>query len=74
MLSFRNLITQPTDAGDHMNLIRETLGLSDDVPMSCKPQDNDLTVIELLDIDADLTTQQMTTLLELYPELIGKEV
>lgn len=74
MKSFRNPITEPTDGMDHIILIRKTLGLSDDVPMSCKPQDYDRTVIENLDIDADLTVEQTSELLELYPELTGKEV
>lgn len=74
MKSFRNPITKPTDAQDHTNLIRKTLRLSDDVPITCKPQDYDRTVIEVLDIDADLTPEQTSALLALYPELTGKEV
>lgn len=74
MKKFRNPITKPTDAQDHINLIRKTLRLSDDVPISCKPQDYDRTIIEVLDIDTDLTTQQTSALLELYPELTGKEI
>lgn len=74
MTSFSNPITEPTDGQDHINLIRDTLGLSDSVSISCKPQDMDRTKIETLDIDPDLTAQQIIDLLVLYPELVGKEV
>jgi len=74
MKSFRNPITKATDGMDHIILIRKTLELDDSVPISCKPQDYDRTVIEILDIDADLTTEQISALLVLYPELTGKEV
>jgi len=74
MTKFSNPIVGITDAQDHIDLIRSTLGLSNSVSMSCKPQDMDRTKIETLDIDPDLTAQQMTDLLVLYPELVGKEV
>ncbi len=74
MTSFSNPITTLTDAQDHINLIRDTLGLSNSVSMSCKPQDMDRTKIETLDIVPDLTAQQITDLIVLYPELDGKEV
>ncbi len=74
MIKFRNPIIKATDAQDHINLIRSTLGLSDSVPITCKPQDIDSTIIEILDIDATLNPGQMTQLLVLYPELTGKEV
>ncbi len=74
MISFRNPIIKATDAADHVNLIRSTLGLDDSVSISCKPQDIDRTLIENLDIDADLTDEQISALLELCPELIEKQV
>jgi len=74
MIKFRNPIIKATDAADHINLIRSTLSLPDSVPISCKPQDIDRTIIEILDIDATLNPGQMTQLLLLYPELTGKEV
>lgn len=74
MTSFNNPIVGITDAMDHINLIRSTLGLSNSVTISCKPQDMDRTKIDTLDIDPNLTAQQMTDLLVLYPELVGKEV
>ena len=73
MTSYSNPITEPTDAQDHINLIRATLNLSDSVSISCKPQDMDRTKIETLVIIPNLTSQQKSDLLVLYPELIGKE-
>ena len=74
MTSFNNPITEPTDAQDHIDAIRDELGLSDSVSISCKPQDMDRTKIEILDIVPDLTVEQMDDLLTMHPELVGKEV
>ena len=74
MTSFNNPITEPTDAMDHINAIRDELGLPDTVSISCKPQDMDKTKIETLVIEPNLTTNQMDDLLVMHPELVGKEV
>ena len=74
MISYRNEMTEPTDAQDHINAIRVALELDDTVPISCKPQDMDRTKIEILDIDTTLTVDQTNALLALYPELDGKEI
>ena len=74
MTSFSNPIVGVTDAQDHIDAIRDELGLPDTTTMSCKPQDMDRTQIETLDIDPDLTNPQMDELLLMHPELVGTEV